>query len=99
MKDAKQKYEMKLDSQSRKHPTPARPVRNVFEIDPVQIVGDDSVESRIAEQVNQAARVRESMAHLSRCKTHLQMAVTHTTIPGKEVGTRDHVIPEFKRSH
>jgi hypothetical protein len=43
-------------------------------IGPSHIVGDSSLEARIAEQVNHAARVRESMAHLRHCKTDLQSA-------------------------
>jgi hypothetical protein len=50
-----------------------------------QIVGDDS------------PRIRESMERISHCKTSLEFATAHKSIPG-EVGTA-HIFPEFKRNH
>jgi hypothetical protein len=52
-------------------------------IGPTHIVGDTSLEARIAEQVNHAARVRESMAHLRHCKTNLQSATEHNVVTAR----------------
>jgi len=49
-------------------------------IGPSHIVGDQSLEARIAEQVNHAARCRESLAHVRHCKTNLESATEHNVI-------------------
>lgn len=78
---------------------PARFLKYDQSIGPSQIVGNDSLEAKIAEQVNHAARIRESMARISCCKTDMQFAVDRKPIPGSEARNGEHVLPEFKRKH
>jgi hypothetical protein len=54
-------------------------------IGPSHIVGDQSLEARIAEQTSHAARVRESMAHLRHCKTNLQSATEHNVVTNRSM--------------
>jgi hypothetical protein len=63
---------------------------------PSQTVGDQALEARIAEQVNHAARIRESMARISRSKTNLELAASHKPFQGKDSG--EHAMPEYKRN-
>jgi hypothetical protein len=51
-----------------------------YDIDSRQIVGDNSLEARIADSINHAARIRESMTHLRQCKTNLESATENNVL-------------------
>jgi hypothetical protein len=51
-----------------------------YDIDSRQIVGEQSLEAKIREQVNHAARCRESLAKVRQCKTNLESATEHNVL-------------------
>lgn len=61
-------------------------------------MNDQEVDRKIKEQVNQAARVRASLAHASQCKTLTEYAVAHKSIPGTETGGHNTILPKVKNN-